>query len=113
MELHLLLVRADAGVVGDRRLLMQGTCQDMAEAVATVIAAWETQPLPRGSEREGALGMSASQPPSRSALPVDSDRSGVGGGNLNCHRPRLAAHRAVTDKDLITWRIHIDVRFQV
>jgi hypothetical protein len=46
MELHLLLVRADASVVGARRLLMQGTCQDMAEAVATVIAAWETKPLP-------------------------------------------------------------------
>jgi len=46
MELHLRLVRPDASVVGDRRLLMQGTCQDMAEAVATVFAAWETQPLP-------------------------------------------------------------------
>ena len=45
MELRLLLVRPDDSVVGDRRLLMQGTCQDMAEAVATVIAAWETKPL--------------------------------------------------------------------
>ena len=43
--LHLVLLRADASVVGDRGLLMQGTCQDMAEAVATVIAAWETKPL--------------------------------------------------------------------
>ena len=54
MELHLLLVRADASVVGDRRLLMQGTCQDMAEAVATVIAAWETQPLPAAVPERGA-----------------------------------------------------------
>jgi hypothetical protein len=46
MELHLRLVRADSTEIGDRRLLMQGTCQDMAEAVATVIAAWETKPLP-------------------------------------------------------------------
>ena len=46
MELRLRLGRADASVVGDRRLLMQGTCQDMAEAVAMVIAAWETKPLP-------------------------------------------------------------------
>jgi hypothetical protein len=45
MELHLLLVRADATVIGERRLLMQGTCQDMADAVATVIATWETKPL--------------------------------------------------------------------
>lgn len=46
MELHLRLVRPDASVVGDRRLLMQGTCQDMAEAIAMVLAAWETKPLP-------------------------------------------------------------------
>jgi hypothetical protein len=45
-QLHLLLVRADASVVGDRRLLMRGTCQDMADTVATVIAAWETRPMP-------------------------------------------------------------------
>jgi hypothetical protein len=52
MELHLLLLRPDASVVGDRRLLMQGTCQDMAEAVATVIAAWETKPLPGAAPDE-------------------------------------------------------------
>lgn len=46
LELHLRLVRPDASVVGDRRLLMQGACQDLAEAVAMVIAAWETKPLP-------------------------------------------------------------------
>ena len=46
IELHLLLVRGDASVVGERRLSMRGTCQDLAEAVATVLAAWETQPLP-------------------------------------------------------------------
>jgi hypothetical protein len=45
MELHLRLVRPDGSEVGDRSLLMQGTCQDMAEAVAAVIAAWETKPL--------------------------------------------------------------------
>lgn len=45
MELHLRLVRADASVVGDRRLLMQGSCQDLGETVAAVIAAWETKPL--------------------------------------------------------------------
>ncbi len=45
-ELHLVLVRADTSVIGDRRLLMRGTCQDMADTVATVIAAWETKPMP-------------------------------------------------------------------
>jgi hypothetical protein len=49
MELRLLLVHGDGAVVGDRRLLMQGTCQDMAETVATVIAAWETRPLTAAS----------------------------------------------------------------
>jgi hypothetical protein len=46
MELHLRLARSDGSVIGDRRLLMHGTCQDVAEVVATVIAAWKTQPLP-------------------------------------------------------------------
>lgn len=46
VELHLLLVRADATVIGDRGFPVQGTCKDKAEAVATVIAAWETKPLP-------------------------------------------------------------------
>jgi hypothetical protein len=46
MELHLRLARADGSEIGDRRLLMHGTCQDVAEVVATVIAAWKTQPLP-------------------------------------------------------------------
>ncbi len=50
MELHLRLVRADSSEIGDRRLLMQGTCQDMADTVATVIAAWETKPLPEAAE---------------------------------------------------------------
>jgi len=46
MILHLRLLRHDGSVTGDRRLRMQGTCEDMSEAVATVIATWETQPLP-------------------------------------------------------------------
>jgi hypothetical protein len=45
MELHLRLVRPDGSEVGDRNLVMRGACQDMAEAVAMVIAAWETKPL--------------------------------------------------------------------
>ena len=54
-ELHLRLVRADSSEIGDRRLLMQGTCQDMAEAVATVIAAWETKPLPEAAAEVAAV----------------------------------------------------------
>ena len=51
--LSLRLVKADASVTGARRLVMQGTCQDMAEAVATVIAAWETRPLPGAAPVDG------------------------------------------------------------
>ncbi len=40
--LRLRLFRVDGSVGGDRRLLLQGGCDEMADAVATVIAAWET-----------------------------------------------------------------------
>jgi hypothetical protein len=53
MELHLRLARPDASVVGERSLLMQGTCQDMAEAVAMVLAVWETGPLPSAVPVDG------------------------------------------------------------
>jgi hypothetical protein len=79
MELHLRLVRPDASVVGDRRLLMHGTCQDMAEAVATVLAAWETKPLtsavpeagltPTVKETAAASQVHASQPASAQIRP--------------------------------------------
>lgn len=38
---HLRLVRSDGSVVGDRHLVLQGECEDMADAVASVIATWE------------------------------------------------------------------------
>src|ERR1017187_9821028 len=70
MELHLRLVRADSSEIGDRRLLMQGTCQDMAEAVATVIAAWETKPLPEAAAagRPGAPCQRGPRPPAGAAF---------------------------------------------
>ena len=45
MGIHLRLLRADASAIGDRHLFLRGTCQEMAEAIAAVIAAWETEPL--------------------------------------------------------------------
>jgi len=44
MALHLRLVRSDASVVADRRLAVQGECDEMADTIATVLAAWETPP---------------------------------------------------------------------
>lgn len=41
--LHLRLRRSDASVIGDRAIPLAGDCQSMAEAVAVVIAAWETE----------------------------------------------------------------------
>jgi hypothetical protein len=45
-ELRLRLLRPDATVVGDRRLVVQGGCDEMADTVATVLAAWKAPPLP-------------------------------------------------------------------
>lgn len=44
--LRMRLVRAETNVVADRRLPVQGTCDDMADTVATVLAAWEAPPTP-------------------------------------------------------------------
>jgi hypothetical protein len=43
-ELHLQLLRSDNSVVVDRRLRLQASCAEMAEAIATFIATWETNP---------------------------------------------------------------------
>jgi hypothetical protein len=39
---HLQLLRPEGSMGGDRRLLLEGGCPEMADAIATVIAAWET-----------------------------------------------------------------------
>jgi hypothetical protein len=44
MALRLRLVRSDASVITDRRLAVQGGCDEMADTIATVLAAWETPP---------------------------------------------------------------------
>jgi hypothetical protein len=47
-DLSLRLLRADASEIGDRRVSLQGSCAEMAEAVATILATWETDPRPDG-----------------------------------------------------------------
>ena len=42
--LRVRLVRADTSVIADRRLTIQGGCDEMADTVATVLAAWEAPP---------------------------------------------------------------------
>ena len=39
-EVRLRLVRSDATLVVDRRLVVEGSCDDMADTLATVLAAW-------------------------------------------------------------------------
>ena len=49
---RLRLYRADGHVIGDRRVALQGTCQEIADALAAIIAAWETAPMPGASLEE-------------------------------------------------------------
>ena len=44
-QVHLRLVHSDASVGGDRNLQLQGDCDEMADTIATVLAAWKTQPV--------------------------------------------------------------------
>ncbi len=47
--LQLQLVRDDGSLVGQRRLVLRTSCQEMAATVATLLAAWETDPTVAGS----------------------------------------------------------------
>lgn len=64
-SLDIQLVRADASLVGHRRLFLRGSCTDMAATIATILAAWVTDPsvpaqpevtaAPSGSTRSAAV----------------------------------------------------------
>jgi hypothetical protein len=71
--LRLRLYRADGHVIGDRRVALQGTCQEMADAVAAIIAAWETTPMPGTSLEESPTPTIATS----SAPEVPGQRSGL------------------------------------
>ena len=77
-ELRLRLQRPDASVIGDRRLTLQGGCDEMAETVAAVLAAWETPPLPSVTATEMLAG--AEQPARAAAGAPMQAWLGVGGG---------------------------------
>jgi hypothetical protein len=77
--LRLQLLRSDASVIGDRAMPLAGDCQSMAEAVAVVIAAWETEgpsalSAPENIRRAASAPLPAT-PPSRLHASV-----GVGAG---------------------------------
>jgi hypothetical protein len=48
-DLSLRLLRADASEIGSRRVSLQGSCAEIAEAVATIFATWKTDPTPEGA----------------------------------------------------------------
>jgi hypothetical protein len=53
-EVRLRLLKPDASLVGDRRLTLQGGCDEMADTIATVLAAWETPAPPVVARAEAA-----------------------------------------------------------
>jgi hypothetical protein len=46
------LLRPDTSEIGNRRVGLTGTCEDMAEAVAAILATWETDTQPESSPAE-------------------------------------------------------------
>jgi hypothetical protein len=84
VEMRLRMLRADASVIGDRPLFLRGGCQDMAEAIAAVIAAWESEPgressagSPVSDDGVTAASPAAALPPARIQV---SGGVGVGAG---------------------------------
>lgn len=51
-DLMIRLLRPDTSEVGNRRVVLTGSCDDMAEAVAAILAAWETDPRSEGAPAE-------------------------------------------------------------
>jgi len=59
-ELRVRLLRGDASTVADRRLTLQGSCEEMADTVAAVLAAWE---VPQMSSPARGVAATAGAPP--------------------------------------------------
>jgi len=51
-DLSLRLLRPDASEIGDRRISLSGSCAEMAEAAAAILAAWETDFRSEGAADE-------------------------------------------------------------
>ena len=68
-ELSLRLLRADASEIGNRRVSLQGNCTEIAEAVATILATWKTDP-----GHEAAAAQDAPPVVERSAPPASLSR---------------------------------------
>ena len=49
MELWLRLNRSDSSDIGNRRMSLRGSCAEMAETVATILATWKINPKPEGA----------------------------------------------------------------
>jgi hypothetical protein len=101
---HLRLLRHDGTVLGDRRLVLQTGCEEMAEAVASVFAAWETdfQQAP-AAERSTSVSI-ASHPPQtrfRLELGLSAGAAFLGGTALS------GGIEAVTGLHASRWQLRI------
>lgn len=63
-ELRVELTGKDGVLIGERRVLGRGSCSDNAEAVAAVLAAWETDPSPAIPTSEAGSREAPASPPS-------------------------------------------------
>ncbi len=113
------LLRPDTSEIGNRRVTLGGSCQDKAEGVAAILAAWETDPRSDGTPEEPATPPATSQPPS---TPVVSAPAESGGWDLSCGAGvgptfvgGLAANgmiEAVAGKRESHWRLRIGANAQ-
>lgn len=62
-DLMIRLLRPDTSEVGNRRVALTGTCDEMAEAAAAILAAWETDPRSEGAPVEEAAAPPAKDQP--------------------------------------------------
>lgn len=71
-DLSIRLLRPDASEIGDRRVTLQGTCVEMAETVATILATWKTDTRPEGPDVEKLMAIVEGETPPAAPTPGQS-----------------------------------------
>lgn len=68
-DLSIRLLHPDASEIGDRRMTLQGSCVEMAETVATILATWKTDARPEGPDVDKLMAIVEDEAPAAAPVP--------------------------------------------
>lgn len=76
-DLSIRLLHPDASEIGDRRMTLQGSCVEMAETVATILATWKTDARPEGPDVDKLMAIVEDEAPPAAPAPGSSSSTEV------------------------------------